>query len=85
MLLYHNSAACGNTEKKSASKSKRKIRKSDKKEYKCAGKSKHRVIPSKALSPPGRKKIKASNEKLSKKNQQFLKGLGLKVKESVEN
>lgn len=75
--------------------------KSAKKEYKCRSKSKQRVIPLKPRKSPGGKKNKATtptptltpsqslptapNKKLSEKNQQFLKGLGLKVKQTVEN
>jgi hypothetical protein len=51
-----------------------------KKGYKCSGKSKPGVISSEAPNPPGRKKGTPLNKSLSKKNQQFLEGLGLKVK-----
>lgn len=93
MLVYHNSAACCNTEKKSSksksiskSKSKSKGKRKSKsrvpvkKGYKCNGKSKPCVISSKAPSPPGRKKVTTVNKKLSGKNREFLEGLGLKVK-----
>lgn len=83
MLLYHNSAACWNLTKKSASKSKSKCKSGNsvKKGYKGKGKSQPSVIKSKTLNPPRSKKVKKSNKKLSKKNQQFLEGLGLKVKQ----
>lgn len=81
MRLYHNTAACWNMEKKSPVKSGNPVIK----EYKCGGKSKQHVILSKPLKSPGQKKIKTWNKKLSKKNQHFLEGLGLKVKQSVEN
>lgn len=90
MLLYHNSAACCNTGKKLPSKSKskssgkRKNSVKKKKEYKCATKSKRNVICSKEPKPPGLKKTRTSNKKISKKNSQFLKGLGLKLNR-VEN
>lgn len=90
MLLYHNSAACCNTEKKSkskrrsasisTSKTKSKSRNPAKKEYKCTSKSKQCVISSEPLNRQGRKKITTLNKKLSEKNREFLEGLGLKVK-----
>lgn len=116
MMLYHNSAACCNTVKKSGGKStsksrstrksasksanknkRKKTSKSTKKNtsktrkknpvkkgYKCTRKTKHCVISPKAPNPPGRKKpVRAPSEKISKKNQRFLEGLGLKVKDSV--
>lgn len=100
MQLYHNSDACWNAGKKKASKSKSKNKnknkngKSTKKGYKWRDKSKQQVIPSKPRKPAVRKKNKTSsastlpsppNKNLSNKNRQFLKGLGLKVKQSVEN
>lgn len=99
MHVYHNSDACWNVGMKAGTKSKNKKRKSVKKVHKGHRKSKQCVIPSKPRKPASRKKNISStptasapqslpspkNKKLSKKNQKFLKGLGLKLKQSVEN
>lgn len=58
----------------------------DGKGYKSADKRKHRVSQVRVLNPSGQKKSKVSRKKnLSKKNKQYLEGLGLKVKQNIEN
>lgn len=67
---------------KSTSKSTTKRKNPVKKGYKCASKSKKCVISLGPLKRRGRKNAKTSNKKLSEKNQEFLEGLGLKVKKA---
>lgn len=61
--------------------------------YKSVVNRGEQVNQSKVLNPVGRKKFKRSknkkisnkNKKISNKNKKFLEGLGLKVKQSIEN
>lgn len=52
-------------------------------EYKSSGKRNHSVNQTKVLRDISRKSSR--NKKLSKTNKKFLEGLGLKVKQSIEN
>lgn len=53
-----------------------------KKEYKSISKRKHKLSQKKVSGATGQKKInKSLKKKLSKKNKQYLEGLGLKVKQ----
>lgn len=81
MLIYHircNAGSNGIINKFKAEKTK--------KDYKSVCNRKHCVSQSKTLGLVGQKKRKpkpkVSGEKLSKKNRQFLEGLGLEVKQS---
>lgn len=53
-----------------------------KKGYKSPSKRNHGVIPGKVGVPSRRK---TSKKRISTKNKKFLEGLGLKVKQSIEN
>lgn len=81
MLLYHNCEHCSTIALNNK-------RKPPKKDYKLSGKRKPPFIRTKPLGPSGGgggRKKKNTKKELSNKNRRFLEGLGLKVKQSVEN
>lgn len=84
MLIYHSGGGGVNTHSNIHSKGLKNERKSMKKTYKSV--SKRNEIPCSSISAVGegsQKKSKVSRKKknISKKNVQFLEGLGLKVKQ----
>lgn len=74
MLVYH--ARCNTGSNNSKNK-----KSNMKKEYKSTVKRKRRVSRVKATGSVGQKKKPKVRKKLTKKNKQFLEGLGLKVKQ----
>lgn len=79
MLVYHSR----NAKSKILNDFKNK-RKNMKKEYKSIDNRKYCVIRAKASSGKSQKKSGKQKKKISKKNIQFLEGLGLKVKQNIE-
>lgn len=75
MLIYHKFDTSSKTDGVSKN-----IGKRVKKEYKGIDNRKHDIILAKALDEEVQKKSKKQKKKISKKNIQFLEGLGLKVK-----
>lgn len=80
MLIYHSDHASSKT----FYDLKRK-RKNVKKEYKSIDNRKQCVIRTKPLSVEDSKKSKKRKKKISKKNIQFLEGLGLKVNQNIDS
>lgn len=59
-------------------------RKNVKKEYKSLNNRKYCVNQSEALGEKSQKKSRKQKKKISKKNIKFLEGLGLKVKQNID-
>lgn len=78
MLIYHNFEIGSGSASNSFKCAKNKNVKTNKKVYKSVEKPKSGIIHTKVLEQEGQKK--KARKKLSKKNIQFLEGLGLKVK-----
>lgn len=85
MLVYHNWRSCANASFDTNKMKKKGNKKSNGKNYKLHGVEKLKPIRSRAFGPPSRKNSKGQKKDLSNKNIKFLEGLGLKVKQSIEN
>lgn len=83
MLIFHKKHETSNIFNGISKSNKRKNKsnvKSVRKDYKSVGNQKSTVIRAQALEHESRKKICKVRKKLSKKNERFLEGLGLKAK-----
>lgn len=81
MLIFNKNAISSNNKISNISKNS-KGKKTKKKVYKSIGKGEERGYSRKSVGGGGRSKKKSEvRKKISKKNTQFLEGLGLKVKQ----